>query len=270
VTALPALPGTLSVGLARGGAELRQFFRLKEAVVFTFTLPAFLMVLLGSIFHSTYANTGVTAGQVFAAGMIGSGIVSTSFVSMGTGIALDREDGTLKRLHGTPIPATAYFVGKIILVAVASLAEVILLLLVATLLFGLKLPTTPERWLTFIWVFVLAITSCGLLGIAASALARSVAGASAIMNLVYVGLQFISGVFVTPITQLPAAMVDVASFFPVKWICQGFRSVFLPDSMAAYEMAGQWELGKVALVLGGWCIGGLVLCRLTFRWTNGR
>ena len=44
-----ALPGPLSLGLARGGTELRQFFRHKEQVVFTFSLPAVLMVLLGSI-----------------------------------------------------------------------------------------------------------------------------------------------------------------------------------------------------------------------------
>ncbi|HVV11661.1 ABC transporter permease [Amycolatopsis sp.] len=264
------LPGTFTIGLARGHAELREFFRTKEAVVFTFALPAVLMILLGSIFGGSYDNTGVTAGQVFAAGMIGSGIVSTSFVNLGNRIALDREDGTLKRLHGTPIPATAYFVGKIILVAVTSIAEAVLLLLVATLMFGLKLPSDAGHWLTFVWVFVLAITSCALLGIAVSALARSVAGATAIMQLVYLTLQFISGVFVTPITNLPRVMVTVASFFPVKWICQGFRSVFLPDSMAAYEMAGQWELGKVALVLGVWVIAGLALCRLTFRWSNGR
>lgn len=261
---------TIPLGFARGGLELRQFFRHKEAVVFTFSLPAFLMILLGSIFDQTFANTGVTAGQVFAAGMIGSGIVSTSFVSMGVGVAADRENGTLKRLRGTPLPAAAYFLGKIVLVAVAGLAEVVLLLLVATLLFGLKLPSDAGRWLTFAWVFVLAVTSCSLTGIAASAVARSVAGATAIMNLVYVALQFVSGVFVTPVTQLPKAMVEVASFFPVKWICQGFRSVFLPDSMAAYEMAGSWELPKVALVLGAWCVAGLVLCLLTFRWTDQR
>lgn len=252
----------IALGIARGGVELRQFFRLKEAVVFTFTLPAFLMVLLGSIFGDV--------AQAFAAGMIGSGIVSTSFVSMGNGIATDRENGTLKRLRGTPLPAMSYFLGKIVLVAVASLAEVVLLLVVAKLLFGLDLPSSPWRWLTFGWVFVLGVTSCALLGVAASSLARSVTGAVAIMNLVYVALQFISGVFVTPITQLPTVMVDVASFFPVKWICQGFRSVFLPDALAANEVAGRWELGTVALVLGAWCVAGLVLCRLTFRWTNTR
>jgi ABC-2 type transport system permease protein len=265
-TAVLPMPGTLALGLARGRVELTEFFRQKETVVFTFSLPAFLMVLLGSMFSGDFG--GVSASQVLAAGMIGAGIISTSFNTLGIGIAGDREDGTLKRLRGTPMPSSAYFIGKIVLVAVTSIAEAILMLAVAVLLFGLDLPSAPVKWLTLAWVFTLGVFSCSLLGIAASSLARSVNGASALMNLIYIGFQFISGVFVTPITNLPKIMVDIASFFPVKWICQGFRSVFLPDSMAAYEMAGQWELGTVALVLGAWCVAGVILCRLTFRWTN--
>jgi ABC-2 type transport system permease protein len=53
-------------------------------------------------------------------------------------------------------------------------------------------------------------------------------------------------------------------------MCQGMRSVFLPDSFASQEVAGSWELGKVAIVLLAWCVGGLVLCLLTFRWTAKR
>lgn len=74
--------------------------------------------------------------------------------------------------------------------------------------------------------------------------------------------------FVTPITHLPKVMVDIASFFPVKWICQGFRSVFLPESAVINEMAGSWELPRIALVLGIWVVAGLLLAKLTFRWTS--
>ncbi|GAA1994661.1 ABC transporter permease [Amycolatopsis minnesotensis] len=266
--ATTALPGTLRLGLARGRVELAQFFRQKEHVAFTFALPAFLMVLLGSIFKGVYEGTGITASQVLAAGMVGAGIISTSFNSMGIGVVADRESGALKRLRGTPIPAAAYFIGKVVQVAVASLAEAVLMLVVAITMFGLELPSGAENWLTFAWVFVLGTFACALLGIALSAIARSVNAATAVMNLVFIGLQFISGVFVTPITALPKVMVDIASFFPVKWICQGFRSVFLPAEMSGYEMAGSWELGTVALVLGAWCVAGLALCALTFRWTN--
>jgi ABC-2 type transport system permease protein len=54
----------------------------------------------------------------------------------------------------------------------------------------------------------------------------------------------------------------------VKWLAQGLRSVFLPDALAAREPAGSWELGTVALVLALWCVVGLVLCALTFRWQD--
>ncbi|MEC3979568.1 ABC transporter permease [Amycolatopsis sp. H20-H5] len=252
----------------RGGAELRLFFRNRQQVVFTFALPALLMILLGSMLNNPIPGIAVTSGQVLAAGMIGSGIVSTSFNSMGIGLAGDREDGTLKRLRGTPMPAASYFIGKIVMVAVSSLAQVVLMVAVGALLFGLTLPTDPMKWLTALWVFALGIISCTFLGIALSSATKSVSAAVAVMNLIYISLQFISGVFVTPITALPKVMVDIASFFPVKWICQGFRSVFLPDGASAMEMAGTWELPRVALVLGAWCVAGLVLAKLSFRWTN--
>jgi ABC-2 type transport system permease protein len=49
---------------------------------------------------------------------------------------------------------------------------------------------------------------------------------------------------------------------------QGMRSVFLPDSFAAHEPSHAWQHGLIALVLGGWVVLGLVLCLLTFRWTE--
>jgi ABC-2 type transport system permease protein len=264
------LPSPLTMGLSRGVTELKLFFRSKEQAIFTFAFPAGILALLGSIFSQTYTDTGVQSSQVLAASMVGAGIVATSFVNLSISVAADREDGTLIRLRGTPMPAVSYFLGKIILVLVASLAEAVLVIGVGVALFDLPLPTDPVKWLTFAWVFVLAVISCSLLGIFTASLAKSAQSASAVANLPYVGLQFISGVYMNPITWLPTGIVTVASFFPIKWAAQGFRSVFLPDSMAKYEMAGTWELGKTSLVLGAWCVVGLVLCLLTFRWSNNR
>jgi ABC-2 type transport system permease protein len=265
-----ALPSPIALGFARGAVELKLFFRQKEQVVFTFLFPVLILTLLGSIFQGTYDGLGVTASQVFTASMVGAGIVATSFVNLTISVAADRDDGTLMRLRGTPMTALSYFIGKIVLVFVASLAEAVLVLGVGMLLFDVQLPTSAAKWLTFVWVFVLAVVSCSLLGIATAAIARSASSAAAVANLPYIGLQFVSGIYINPITTLPVGMVAVASFFPVKWVGQGFRSVFLPDSMAQFEMAGTWELGKTALVLGVWCVVGLALCLMTFRWSNRR
>ena len=63
-------------------------------------------------------------------------------------------------------------------------------------------------------------------------------------------------------------MQQFASLFPLKWLTQGMRSVFLPASAAAVEVTGSFELGRCALVLGAWCIGGLVLALLFFHWNR--
>jgi ABC-2 type transport system permease protein len=270
VTAISHPPSAARLGWYRGVLELTAFFRERDAVVFTFALPVVLLTLLGSIFSGRYAGTGVTASQYFTPGMIAAGIASTAFVSLGIGIAGERDDGTLKRLRGAPMPPAAYFLGKVVLTLVITLAEVALLLAVGVLLFDLPLPTDPERWLTFGWVLLLGTTGCALLGIAASSLARSARSAGAVMNLPYLVLAFVSGIFVTPIRQLPDWLITVGSIFPLKWMAQGFRSVFLPDTVLGQEVVPAWEHGRVALVLAAWCIGGLVLCLTTFRWRGRR
>ncbi|ANZ36567.1 ABC transporter [Lentzea guizhouensis] len=257
------LPGTLQLGLARGATELREFFRQRENLIFTVSLPALLMLLLGTVYVKEPA-----AAQMFAASMIGAGIISTSFVGLGMSVVADREDGTLKRLRGTPMPFTSYFIGKIVLVFVSSLFEAVLLVAVGVLRFDLELPTSAAKWGTFAWVFVLGVVSCSLIGVAISSIATSTRSAAGVLNLPYIVLQFLSGVFIMQ-SELPESLRTVGSFFPLKWVCQGFRSVFaLDDSYAVMEAAGSWELGRTALVLGAWTLVGLVLVSRTFRWTN--
>ena len=65
-------------------------------------------------------------------------------------------------------------------------------------------------------------------------------------------------------------LVTIGSFFPLKWMGQGLRSAFLPDSILSVEMTNSWEHGRTALVLAAWCVGGLVLCLFALRWRARR
>ena len=102
-------------------------------------------------------------------------------------------------------------------------------------------------------------------GIAFSSVPRDGESSPAIVTPIVLVLQFISGVFFV-YAELPHWMQQLAALFPLKWLTQGMRSVFLPDTFEAAEVAGAWELPKVAAVLILWCILGLVLCLRTFRW----
>jgi ABC-2 type transport system permease protein len=259
------LPSVAGVSRTRSSVELKEFFRQREAVVFTVLLPVLLLVVFGAVL--TYdIGPGVTFTQYFMAGIIGAGILGAGLQNMAIGIATERSDGTLKHLAGTPMPKSAYFVGKVVQVLAVTVLIVVVLLAVGTVVYGVDLPSGRD-WLTFVWVTLLGAAACTLLGIAVSSLAKNGRSASATVTPFALVLQFISGVFFE-FGQLPHWMQTIASLFPLKWMTQGLRSVFLPDSLAAQEPAGSWELGRVALVLAVWCVAGLVLCVLTFRWQD--
>jgi ABC-2 type transport system permease protein len=265
--AQPRLPGVWRVGLSRGRVELKAFFRERQAVVFIFAMPAVMLVLLGAIFSKQSAGHGVSIGDLYVAGLIGGGVMATSYQNLGMSIAFERERFTLKRLRGTPMPPASYFIGKIIQVLVASVAEVAVLLAVGLAFYHLRLPSSAAAWWTFTWVFVLGAAACSLLGIAASSVPRSAArNGVAVITFPFVVLQFISGVYV-PFFLVPAWLRDIASVFPLEWMCRGMRSVFVPQAVTL-EPGSSWQHGQTALVLAAWIVAGLVLCLTTFRWQN--
>ena len=268
MTAAPArtaLPSVAAVARTRAGVELKEFFRQRESVVFTLLFPVILLLGLGAVLDYDLGS-GVDFPQYFMAGVIAAGIVGASLQNMAIHIAGERSDGTLKGLAGTPMPASAYFVGKVVQVLAVTVATVVLLLLVGVLVYRIDLPSGAD-WLTFGWVTLLGAAACTLLGIAVSTLARNGRSASATVTPIALVLEFVSGVFM-PFDQVPGWLQDIAAVFPIKWLAQGLRSVFLPDALAASEPAGSWELGRVALVLGIWCVVGLLLCVRTFRWQD--
>ncbi|MGH3167278.1 MAG: ABC transporter permease [Trebonia sp.] len=261
------LPGVWRVGLSRGQVELKAFFRERQSVVFILAMPAVMLVLLGAIFGHEQTDPGVTIGDLYVAGLIGGGVMATSYQNLGLSIAFERERFTLKRLRGTPMPAAAYFAGKVIQVVVAAIAETAVLLIIGVAFYRLRLPGSMMAWWTFTWVFVLGVSACSLLGIAASSLPRSAArNGVAVITLPFMVLQFISGVYV-PFFLVPPWLRDIASVFPLEWMCRGMRSVFVPGAVTL-EPGHSWQLGEGALVLSAWIVAGLVLCLTTFRWRN--
>ena len=77
MTAVPeraALPSLATVFRSRAGVELKEFFRQREAVVFTVALPVLLLVVFGAVLNYKI-GFGVTFTQYFMAGIIAAGIL---------------------------------------------------------------------------------------------------------------------------------------------------------------------------------------------------
>ncbi|MCJ1715423.1 ABC transporter permease [Curtobacterium sp. VKM Ac-2922] len=263
---------TASMGTARISYEIRSYFRAPDSVFFTFLFPIIMLALFSVAFSSAPdiqagRNVSVDYATYYLPGLVATGILLSGTQSLGVDIAGERSDGTLKRLGGTPLPVLSYFVGKIGMVLVTTVIQTALLLLIASLVFGVDLPTDGTLWARFAGIMVLGIATSCVLGIAISALPREGRRATATIVPIVLVLQFISGVYL-PFTQLPDWLQNAASVFPLRWMASGMRSVFLPDAFAGAEPGGAWHLGIGTLVLVAWLVVGTVACVLTFRWNR--
>ncbi|MET0782560.1 MAG: ABC transporter permease [Microbacterium sp.] len=263
--------GVVELGAWRTRFELKQYFRSVDTLVFTFLFPLAMLAL----FSVAFGGDGdmqvapglppVPAGQIYLPAMLAAGMLLSGFQNLAIDIAIERSEGVLARLGATPLSPVSYFLGKIAQVAITGVLQAALLIGFAALVLRVPMPTEPESWLTFGWVFVLGITTSALLGVAISSVPRSTRGATAMIIPIVLVVQFISGVYLF-FFMLPEWLQNVAGVLPVKWMAQGMRAVFLPDAYAALEQGGEWNLAGVAIVLAVWLVVGLVLARVSFRW----
>ncbi len=264
-------PGRIvRIGFSRIRYEILGYFRQGDAVFFTFLFPVVMLTIFSVAFSNTSfgkdaAGHSVSAATYYLPGMLAAGVLLSGLQNLAIDIAGEKSDGTLKRLAGTPLSVISYFIGKIGRALVTGILQAALLILLAGVAFGVKIPTDPARWLTFAWVFLLGVATCAILGIGLSALPRSGKSATAVIIPIVLVLQFISGVYLA-FTNLPTWLQNVASVFPLKWLAQGMRSAFLPSTFEAAEAGGSWNLPGDAIALAIWLVVGLILARVTFRW----
>ena len=256
----------LSLYAHRSRLEIRLLLRNRNAVVFSMLLPVFLLFIFGSVFNKTkLGHTNVSFDQYFVAGLLASGLLYSAFQQLAIAIPEERSNGTLKRLVGSPMPPSVYFVGKLAASTFTYIFQAIALLVIGHFSYGIHLPHSTSLWLDFVWISVLGLTASSLLGIAFSNFAKNGQSASALASPIVLFFQFTSGVFFV-YANLPKWMQDIAAVFPLKWMAQAMRGVFLPKYFASQEVAHSFELPKAALILGLWTVGAALVCRFTFHW----
>ncbi len=268
-------PGLISLSAQRTVIELKQFFRNTQSAVFTFALPVGMLIIFAEIFDYNINADGppgtpvLSFRQYFIAGMIASGIMSSTFNNLAISIAMEQHEGLLKRLAGTPLPRAAYFIGKLAMATTVAIIQTALMLIVAVGLFRLSLPDGPARWGVFFAVLFLGVAACCLIGIAYTRLIPNARSAPAVVMPFFLILQFISGVFFQ-YDLVPGFMQAIASVFPLRWMALGLRYAFLPDWFKVQETGGSWQLGWTFGVLALWLVVGFIASLRFFRWDRSQ
>jgi ABC-2 type transport system permease protein len=234
--------------------ELLLYVRSRELAFFTFLLPMIFFVLLGSTYgHDTV--DGVKGSRFLEAGMIGYGAISIAFAGLAIVLVIRREAGILKRLRATPLPASAYVAAVLSAFLIAFAVEVIGLILLGRILFGIGAPDKP---LSLALALLLGAVSFSGLGIGVTALIRSAEGASAVVNAIYLPMSFIAGAFFSP-RHFPSVLQAIADVLPLTYFLRLVRNVMLHG----HDI---WSQGTNVAVLAAWGIAGVIVALRAFRW----
>jgi len=252
---------SMSLLAVQNSYQNKIFFRTPIAAFFTIFFPLMIFVVFALVFGNQYIEElGVTAAQYFAPAMAVFAAVSASYTNIATTTAYQRDQGILKRVRGTPLPASVYMGGKIMSSIEVAFLSVVVMMAIGVLFYGVEIyaRTLPAVIVTFI----VGVGTFAALGLLVAALVPSGESATAVTNATLLPLAFISGIFLTPTGDSPAWLDTVAKIFPLKHFVEPFVTAFNPT----YTGSG-WNWASLAYMLV-WGIGATILAVRLFKWES--
>jgi len=228
-------------------AEQLVFWRSRQAAIFIFIFPIMLFLLLGSVYEGR-TDEGWELSDVLLVGLIGYGAANTAFAGLAITLVIRREDGLLKRLRGTPLPAPVYGLAVLASTLAIFLVQVLVLIGIGEALFGAHFPERPFSLLLAVVFGALAFAG---LGVGAAALIHSAEGASAVVNVIVLPMAFLSGAF-GPTRSLPQALETLGDVLPLKHLLDVLRGIYLENEHAlahpgSLAVVAAWGLVGVAV-----------------------
>ena len=240
--------------------EQRAFWRNRTRAFFSFGMPVMLLLLFGAL------NSGGRIQELgnipyvtfFLPGILAYGIVITQFVNMAGGIAIQRDNGLLKRMRGTPLPGWAYVAGRLGSTALVSVVMTVVMLVIGRVGFDVHLRAAAVP--AVVVTVLLGAATFAALGMAAVMIIPNAEAAPVVANVLILPLSFISGIWY-PLTGAPEWLVDVAKFFPLEHLANALHVAFDP-----LNHGSAWS-GNDLFVLAIWLLVG---ARLAMRfWQQG-
>jgi ABC-2 type transport system permease protein len=203
----------------------------------------------------------VDTSTFYVPGIVGLSVISACYTNIAISVSFARDQGQLKRLRGTPLPAIAYFAGKILHAIVISVVLVALVVGIGMLFYGVDPPA--DRMPAFLVALLVgAMTFCAL-GLAITAVIPNADAAPAVVNGSILPLLFISNIFI-PTANAPGWLTDFASLFPVVHFANALHRSFDP-----FVTGSGFEVKDIIVMLI-WGVLGIAFSVRYFSWEPRR
>ena len=188
-------------------------------------------------------------------GLLGMNLMGSGIWGIGFAIVDARKKKLLKRLIATPMSRAEY------LASFLYFRLSLLTIEVATLIgFGALVFDVPLRgsFLQLVAICVLSSLAFGGLGLLVASRARTIEGASGLMNLVMLPMWVFSGVFFSS-GNFPEATQPFIQALPLTAVNDALRANMLQGA--------SWNVvGPEMLIIGGWLVVCFTLALRLFRW----
>jgi len=234
--------------------ERRMFWRNPSAAFFNFVLPLLFLFLLGAILAGDQ-----DALNVIVPGIAGMSLMSTTFSALAMNLTFLREQGVLKRMRGTPLPSGSYLAALGGSAVTNAAVQILIVILAGRLLFGIP---WPRDWVALVVVVAAGVACLASLGVAYSHVIPNFDSAPAFVNVVFLPVIFISGVFYDA-EDAPAFLREIARALPLTHVIDGLSGAMVTGAGLA-DNAG--SLGVIAL----WTLLGGLLAVRGFSWEARR
>jgi ABC-2 type transport system permease protein len=229
--------------------ENKAFWRNPAAAFFTFVFPLMFLVIFNGLFDET---------QFYVPAIGAFAVITACFTNIAMGVTIARDQGVLKRIRGTPLPAISYLLGRVLHAVFIALILVAIVTLAGALFYDVDPPSDPGRFLATLAVG--AASFCAL-GLAFTALIPNEEAAPAVVNAAVLPLSFVSDIFI-PSDHAPGWMQTIADVFPIKHFAQAMLASFDPSFRA-------WSSTDL-VVVAIWGMVGLVAAMRFFSWEPRR
>lgn len=251
------------LGISRGLTEFKILISDVQTLIWAGFITA---IFLGVLWFQKDANIdGVSLALLTLPSLLGMQIASSGFSDVSSGLAFDKEDGTLLRAKAIPGGITAYFISRVLMTFMMTCIYLVTLLVPSLFIVPgiIQNVTLGEGGLLLLYV-VLGLLATAPFGAVIGSLVKTSSSGWGLSLLPLIILGSISGIFY-PITALAGWIQVIAQIFPVYWLGLGFRSIFSPEAAAAFEIAGSWRTWETIAVLAAWAVVGFIIAPRVIR-----
>ena len=201
--------------------EFLALLRTRSFSMATIGFPVMFYLLFGVANKHAYSEN-VHIAKYMLGGYAVFGLVGAALFGIGVGLASERAAGWLEVKQASPMPPAAYLFAKCASAIAFGIIIVSILTILGITLGGVSL--TPFEYARMIGLTIagsVAFASMGLL----LALVVPANAAAGIVNLIYLPMSFLSGLWI-PVRMLPRWLQPVSALLPTYHLSQLMEHIF--------------------------------------------